>query len=67
MVDDSTPVDPQEGCRSAAQRVAVVLQEVHRCAERGRRGVTMLLAGYCVLSYVWSYPHLKHERWRKYH
>lgn len=21
-------------------------------------GLSMLLAGYCVLSYVWSYPHL---------
>ncbi|XP_061612766.1 uncharacterized protein si:dkey-21c1.4 isoform X1 [Phyllopteryx taeniolatus] len=33
----------------------------------GVGGLGMLLAGYCVLSYVWSYPHLKHERWRKYH
>ncbi|XP_077481887.1 uncharacterized protein LOC144092716 isoform X2 [Stigmatopora argus] len=33
----------------------------------GVGGVGMLLAGYCVLSYVWSYPHLKRDRWRKYH
>lgn len=33
----------------------------------GVGGVAMLLAGYCVLSYVWCYPHLKRERWRKYH
>ncbi|KAJ8371355.1 hypothetical protein SKAU_G00113830 [Synaphobranchus kaupii] len=33
----------------------------------GVGGVAMLLAGYCVLSYVWSYPHLKCDRWRKYH
>ncbi|XP_061911135.1 uncharacterized protein C17orf80 homolog isoform X2 [Entelurus aequoreus] len=33
----------------------------------GIGGVAMLLAGYCVLSYVWSYPHLKRDRWRKYH
>ncbi|KAL7372780.1 hypothetical protein ABVT39_022320 [Epinephelus coioides] len=33
----------------------------------GVGGVGMLLAGYCVLSYIWRYPHLKHERWRKYH
>ncbi|XP_018591826.1 uncharacterized protein LOC108924762 isoform X2 [Scleropages formosus] len=30
-------------------------------------GVAMLLAGCCVLSYLWSYPDFKHERWRKYH
>ncbi|XP_060951116.1 mucin-2 [Limanda limanda] len=33
----------------------------------GVGGVGMLLAGYCVLSYIWSYPHIKHDRWRKYH
>ncbi|XP_027885331.1 uncharacterized protein C17orf80 homolog [Xiphophorus couchianus] len=30
-------------------------------------GLSMLLAGYCVLSYIWSYPHIKLSRWRKYH
>lgn len=24
----------------------------------GVGGLSMLLAGYCVLSYIWSYPHL---------
>uniref|UniRef100_A0A8C6UKC0 ATP synthase subunit f, mitochondrial n=1 Tax=Neogobius melanostomus TaxID=47308 RepID=A0A8C6UKC0_9GOBI len=33
----------------------------------GVGGVAMLLAGYCVLSYVWAFPQLKRERWRKYH
>ncbi|XP_023676130.2 uncharacterized protein [Paramormyrops kingsleyae] len=33
----------------------------------GVGGVAMLLTTYCVLSYVWSYPRLKEERWRKYH
>ncbi|CAN9508700.1 unnamed protein product [Ophioblennius macclurei] len=33
----------------------------------GVAGVGMLLAGYCVLSYVWTYPHTKRDRWRKYH
>ncbi|XP_061665988.1 uncharacterized protein C17orf80 homolog [Syngnathoides biaculeatus] len=33
----------------------------------GVGGFGMLLAGYCVLSYVWAYPRLKHDRWRKYH
>uniref|UniRef100_A0A672YC97 Uncharacterized protein n=2 Tax=Sphaeramia orbicularis TaxID=375764 RepID=A0A672YC97_9TELE len=33
----------------------------------GVGGLGMLLAGYCMLSYIWSYPHLKRDRWRKYH
>ncbi|ROI81945.1 ATP synthase subunit f, mitochondrial [Anabarilius grahami] len=33
----------------------------------GIGGISMLLTGYCVLCYIWSYPHLKKERWRKYH
>ncbi|XP_037318925.2 nascent polypeptide-associated complex subunit alpha, muscle-specific form [Pungitius pungitius] len=33
----------------------------------GVGGLGMLLAGYCALGYIWSYPHLKRDRWRKYH
>ncbi|XP_041033447.1 ATP synthase subunit f, mitochondrial-like [Carcharodon carcharias] len=33
----------------------------------GIGGVAMMLAGYVVISYIWEYDHLKHERWRKYH
>ncbi|KAL0992510.1 hypothetical protein UPYG_G00094310 [Umbra pygmaea] len=33
----------------------------------GIGGVAMLLVGYVTISYVWSYEHLKHDRWRKYH
>ncbi|KAM4526364.1 uncharacterized protein V3H82_000788 [Fundulus diaphanus] len=33
----------------------------------GVGGVSMLLAGYCVLGYIWSYPRIKLSRWRKYH
>nr|XP_046224530.1 ATP synthase subunit f, mitochondrial-like [Oncorhynchus gorbuscha] len=33
----------------------------------GVGGVAMLLAGYCVMGYTWHYPHIKHDRWRKYH
>ncbi|XP_030257007.1 uncharacterized protein C17orf80 homolog [Sparus aurata] len=33
----------------------------------GVGGLGMLLAGYCMLSYTWSYPHLKRDRWRKHH
>ncbi|XP_052427051.1 uncharacterized protein si:dkey-21c1.4 [Carassius gibelio] len=33
----------------------------------GIGGISMLLTGYCVLCYIWNYPHLKKEFWRKYH
>ncbi|KAJ7315843.1 hypothetical protein JRQ81_002005 [Phrynocephalus forsythii] len=33
----------------------------------GVSGISMLLLGYCMLSYAWSYEHIKHSRWRKYH
>nr|XP_056704707.1 uncharacterized protein C17orf80 homolog [Euleptes europaea] len=33
----------------------------------GVAGISMLLLGYCVLSYAWSYKHIKQNRWRKYH
>uniref|UniRef100_A0A8C9ESZ6 ATP synthase F(0) complex subunit f, mitochondrial n=1 Tax=Pavo cristatus TaxID=9049 RepID=A0A8C9ESZ6_PAVCR len=33
----------------------------------GLGGISMVLAGYVVISYIWSYSHLKHDRRRKYH
>uniref|UniRef100_A0A3P8W3L0 Mucin-5AC-like n=1 Tax=Cynoglossus semilaevis TaxID=244447 RepID=A0A3P8W3L0_CYNSE len=33
----------------------------------GVGGLGMLLAGYCVLGYIWNYSHTKRDRWRKYH
>ncbi|XP_068439123.1 mitochondrial nucleoid-associated protein 1 [Clinocottus analis] len=33
----------------------------------GAGGLSMMLAGYCVLSYIWNYPHIKRDRWRKHH
>ncbi|NXB53934.1 ATPK synthase, partial [Leucopsar rothschildi] len=33
----------------------------------GLGGISMVLAGYIVLSYMWSYSHVKHDRRRKYH
>ncbi|XP_051244394.1 ATP synthase subunit f, mitochondrial [Dicentrarchus labrax] len=33
----------------------------------GIGGIAMVLAGYVVLSYVWGFDHIKHDRWRKYH
>ncbi|XP_054250057.1 uncharacterized protein C17orf80 homolog [Indicator indicator] len=33
----------------------------------GPAGISMLLAGYCLLSYGWNYQHIKGHRWQKYH
>ncbi|KAJ4940378.1 hypothetical protein JOQ06_026685 [Pogonophryne albipinna] len=33
----------------------------------GIGGLSMLLAGYCAISYIWSYSHIKRDRRRKYH
>ncbi|KAM6111117.1 mitochondrial nucleoid-associated protein 1 [Pterocles gutturalis] len=33
----------------------------------GPAGISLLLAGYCLLSYGWNYQHIKCYRWRKYH
>ncbi|XP_060795998.1 uncharacterized protein si:dkey-21c1.4 isoform X2 [Neoarius graeffei] len=33
----------------------------------GIGGIAMLIGGYCVLSYIWSYSHIKKQRWRTYH
>ncbi|XP_008413803.1 ATP synthase F(0) complex subunit f, mitochondrial [Poecilia reticulata] len=33
----------------------------------GIGGISMFLFGYVVISYVWSFDHIKHDRWRKYH
>ncbi|KAM9222488.1 ATP synthase F(0) complex subunit f, mitochondrial [Leptosomus discolor] len=33
----------------------------------GISGVSMILAAYVVVSYIWDYSHLKHDRHRKYH
>ncbi|XP_028311353.1 ATP synthase F(0) complex subunit f, mitochondrial [Gouania willdenowi] len=33
----------------------------------GIGGIAMMITGYIVISYVWSFDHIKHDRWRKYH
>ncbi|XP_046709568.1 uncharacterized protein si:dkey-21c1.4 isoform X2 [Silurus meridionalis] len=33
----------------------------------GIGGIAMLIGGYCTLSYIWHYPHIKKHRWKKYH
>ncbi|NXF13228.1 ATPK synthase, partial [Smithornis capensis] len=33
----------------------------------GPAGISMLLAGCCLLSYSWNYQYFRRHRWRKYH
>ncbi|XP_061455229.1 ATP synthase subunit f, mitochondrial [Rhineura floridana] len=33
----------------------------------GIGGIAMMLTSYVIISYIWNYKHLKHDRWRKYH
>ncbi|XP_069839716.1 ATP synthase subunit f, mitochondrial [Dendropsophus ebraccatus] len=33
----------------------------------GVGGVAMVFVSYIILSYIWGYDHIKHDRWRKYH
>ncbi|XP_034988252.1 ATP synthase subunit f, mitochondrial [Zootoca vivipara] len=33
----------------------------------GIGGLAMMLTAYVVISYIWSFDHIKHDRWRKYH
>uniref|UniRef100_A0A803JWU2 ATP synthase F(0) complex subunit f, mitochondrial n=1 Tax=Xenopus tropicalis TaxID=8364 RepID=A0A803JWU2_XENTR len=54
---------PKQGCR----RHNSYFNKYINVKKGGIGGVAMLLAGYVVLSYVWEYDHIKHDRWRKYH
>uniref|UniRef100_A0A8C2C0B5 Si:dkey-21c1.4 n=1 Tax=Cyprinus carpio TaxID=7962 RepID=A0A8C2C0B5_CYPCA len=62
-----TPVSPRE----IVNRLKQGWQWYYRKYIDVRRGgigrISMLLTGYCVLCYIWNYPYLKNERWRKYH
>ncbi|XP_041938020.1 uncharacterized protein si:dkey-21c1.4 isoform X1 [Alosa sapidissima] len=64
---DRTPQSPKEGLAILKNGWQWYYRRYIDVRKGGIGGVGMLIAGYCVLSYVWSYPHLKHERWRKYH
>ncbi|NXO06961.1 ATPK synthase, partial [Oriolus oriolus] len=56
------------GLRGAVQRAwsSYCAKYIH-VRRGGPAGISMLLAGYCLLSYAWNYQHLKQHRWRKYH
>lgn len=64
---DRTPQSPREGLAIFKNGWQWYYKRYIDVRKGGIGGIGMLLAGYCLLSYVWSYPHLKHERWRKYH
>ncbi|XP_068066068.1 mitochondrial nucleoid-associated protein 1 [Anomalospiza imberbis] len=57
-----------QGLLAAVQRAwsSYCAKYIH-VKQGGPAGISMLLAGYCLLSYAWNYQHLKRHRWRKYH
>ncbi|XP_063077673.1 uncharacterized protein si:dkey-21c1.4 [Engraulis encrasicolus] len=64
---DRIPQSPREGVALVNNSWQWYYRRYIDVRKGGVGGIGMLLAGYCLLSYVWCYPHLKHERWRKYH
>ncbi|XP_067225250.1 uncharacterized protein si:dkey-21c1.4 isoform X2 [Chanodichthys erythropterus] len=62
-----TPVSPGEIVTMLKQGWQWYYRKYIDARRGGIGGISMLLTGYCVLCYIWSYPHLKKERWRKYH
>ncbi|XP_067329274.1 ATP synthase subunit f, mitochondrial [Anolis sagrei] len=61
---DFTPVGIVRGCRGGYDRFIAKYIDVKKC---GIGGIAMMLTGYVIVSYIWNYSHLKHDRWRKYH
>ncbi|XP_036428486.1 uncharacterized protein si:dkey-21c1.4 [Colossoma macropomum] len=62
-----TPKSPREAVTMLSRGWQWYYRKYIDVQKGGIGGITMLIAGYCVLSYIWSYPHLKKERWRRYH
>ncbi|KAM6951032.1 uncharacterized protein FYW47_014545 [Aplochiton taeniatus] len=62
-----TPGSPREGLEILQRGWQWYYRRYIDVRRTGVGGVAMLLAGYCVLSYIWSYPHIKRDRWRRYH
>ncbi|XP_070704393.1 ATP synthase subunit f, mitochondrial [Pempheris klunzingeri] len=61
---DFTPNGIASGIRNASTRY---YNKYINVKKGGIGGVAMVLTGYVVLSYIWEYDHIKHDRWRKYH
>ncbi|XP_016335744.1 uncharacterized protein LOC107684086 isoform X2 [Sinocyclocheilus anshuiensis] len=62
-----TPVSPREIVTMLKQGWQWYYRKYIDVRRGGIGGISMLLTGYCVLCYIWNYPYLKKERWRKYH
>ncbi|XP_016118231.1 uncharacterized protein [Sinocyclocheilus grahami] len=62
-----TPLSPREIVTMLKQGWQWYYRKYIDVRRGGIGGISMLLTGYCVLCYIWNYPHLKKERWRKYH
>ncbi|XP_043109534.1 uncharacterized protein si:dkey-21c1.4 [Puntigrus tetrazona] len=62
-----TPASPREIVSMLKQGWQWYYSKYIDVRRGGIGGISMLLTGYCVLCYMWNYPHLKKERWRKYH
>lgn len=62
-----TPSRPREALEALRRGWLWYHRKYINVKKGGVGGIGMLLAGYCVLSYTWNYPHIKCERWRKYH
>ncbi|XP_077056574.1 uncharacterized protein LOC143709781 isoform X2 [Siphateles boraxobius] len=62
-----TPVSPGEIVTILKQGWQWYYRKYFDVRRGGIGGISMLLTGYFVLCYIWRYPHLKNERWRKYH
>lgn len=62
-----TPRDPRDLVEMVQRGWQWYYKRYTDVKKGGVGGLGMLLAGYCVLSFIWSYPHIKRDRWRKYH
>ncbi|XP_026170877.1 peripherin-2a isoform X1 [Mastacembelus armatus] len=63
----NTPSRPRDAVKMVQRGWQWYYRKYIDVKKGGVGGLGMLLAGYCVLSYIWSYPHTKRDRWRKYH
>ncbi|XP_060116741.1 ATP synthase subunit f, mitochondrial [Heteronotia binoei] len=61
---DYTPLGIYRGYRRGYDRFYKKYIDVKK---GGIGGLAMVLTGYVIISYIWSYDHIKHDRWRKYH
>ncbi|XP_066496436.1 ATP synthase subunit f, mitochondrial [Tiliqua scincoides] len=61
---DYSPMGIASGCRRGYDRFVKKYIDVRK---GGIGGIAMMLTSYVIISYIWDYQHLKHDRWRKYH